>query len=48
MVINADTAHWAYADKYLKNPMKCTICKRVCAFVEDDGVCGSPVCRKQI
>lgn len=27
---------------------KCSKCKRVCTNIEDDGICGSPICRKDI
>ncbi len=33
-----------YLNYYSEQPMRCKVCKRVCAFIDDD-LCGSPKCR---
>ena len=31
-----------------ERPFRCSVCKRICGWINKDGICGSPVCNPEV
>ena len=45
---DAKSHAYAQLNFWASQPIRCKCCKRVCAWIDKDGACGSPKCKEQV